>query len=371
MKLTINPSEIASTLRKAERVVSTKNLIAILDNFLVDVKNDNKMVLTAFDNEILVNVTLPIVASDGEFKFCVNAKKFSQIIAGINGELTIELDGNSTLVGKHKKGKFNLSYINGDDYPISEIKPEHKMLFTKVGIVSNVLSDVSYAVSTDALHPTLTGVYFDFKDSGFTGVATDTRMMICETINGGDYSSMPSIIIPTKAAMTIRTFIEQVNGDDDISIYNDESVVKFKLDERWEIVFRQINGRFPAYERVIPTNNDKKAVINRKDFLESLARIVLFAPTMSPVVRLHFTQTMVEMTTQDLDYNMSSTENVDCTFDGSDFTIGFNATALQTILSNFQSDEIQVLLSEPNRAAIIHPNDNNILALVMPMMIEN
>lgn len=370
MKLTINPNEIASTLRKAERVVSSKNLISILDNFLITVADGSKMTLTAFDNEVLVNVSLPIVSSDGGFKFCVNAKKFSQVVAGINGELTIELDGNATLNGKHKKGKFNLSYLNGDEFPVTEIKPEHTMLMTKVGHISNTLASVSYAVSNDALHPTLTGVYFDFNENGYTGVATDTRMMICEKVNIGDCSAMQPIIVPAKAATIIRSFIEQVNSDDDIAIYNDGSIVKIKLDERFEIVFRQINGRFPAYEKVIPTNNDKTATINRKDFLDSLARIILFAPTTSPVVRLHFTPTMVEMTTQDLDYNMSSTENVDCTYSGDDFTIGFNASSLQTILSNFQSEDIRIMMSESNRAALIYPNDDNVLALVMPMLVE-
>lgn len=371
MKLTINPKEVAPYLKRVGRVITNKNAIAILDNFLFNVYSDH-MVVTCSDNEVLVSMNIPIVNSDGEFGFCVSAKKFSQAVCGINSDLLeIEFDGNSTMTCKHKKGHFNLSYYaNVEDYPCLKMDEESVSAEVAMEQIYDILNNVSYATGTDTLHPVMMGVYFDFTDHGFIGVATDSRMLVKNVVAQGNYDSMKSFIMPIKGANIISSFIERGYGSVMVSV--SERSVKINT-ESWSIIFRQVNGRYPKYDAVIPVISqltNSEAIINRGDFIDSLQRVLLFSPSQTSAIRLHFALNKIELIAQDVDYNMSSTEEVECKYTGNEVTIGFNGASLLLLLNNFQCDEFMFNVQEPSRAALLYPDENKaLLALVMPMMI--
>lgn len=368
MKLTINPKEVAPYLKRVERVIANKNTIAILDNFLFKVYND-RMEVMGSDNEVLVSMTIPIVSSDGEFGFCVSAKTFAQAVSGINSDsLAIELDGNSTMNCKHRKGHFNLSYYaNVEDYPCLNMDEESVTVEVAMEKIYGILDNVSYAIGTDMLHPVMTGVYFDFTDHGLVGVATDSRMLVKNVVSQGDYNAMKSFIMPAKASNIVSSFIEHGNGCVMVSV--SERSVKINA-ESWSIIFRQINGRYPKYDAVIPQLTNSAAVINRVDFIDSLQRVLLFSPSQTSAIRLHFALNKIELIAQDVDYNMSSTEEVECKYTGNEVTIGFNGSSLLLLLNNFQCEEFMFNVQEPSRAALVYPDESKaLLALVMPMMI--
>lgn len=368
MKLTINPKEVAPYLKRVERVIANKNLIAILDNFLFKVYND-RMEITGSDNEVLVTLTAPIVSSDDEFAFCVSAKKFSQAVCGINSDvLDIELDGNTTMTCKHKKGHFNLSYYaNTEDYPCLAMDEESVSTEVMAKQIYDIINNTSYATGNDSLHPVMMGVYFDFTENGLVGVATDFRMLVKNVVSQGSCAAMKSFIMPSKCANIVSSFIEK--SDESVFVTASEKVVKINS-QSWSIIFRQINGRYPKYDAVIPQLTNSAAIINRGDFIDSLQRVLLFSPSQTSAIRLHFALNKIELIAQDVDYNMSSTEEVECNYTGDEVTIGFNGASLLLLLNNFQCEEFMFNVQEPSRAALVYPDETKaLLALVMPMMV--
>lgn len=368
MKLTINPKEVAPFLKRVERVIANKNTIAILDNFMFRVYSDY-MEVTGSDNEVLVSMVIPIVNSDGEFGFCVSAKKFTQAVSGINSDsLVIELDGNATMNCKHKKGHFNLSYYaNVEDYPCLNMDEESVTAEVAMEQIYDILDNVSYATGTDTLHPVMMGVYFDFTDHGLVGVATDSRMLVKNVVSQQSCEAMKSFIMPIKGANIVSSFIERGNGSVIVSV--SEKSVKINTNS-WSIIFRQINGRYPKYDAVIPQLTNSAAIINRGEFIDSLQRVLLFSPSQTSAIRLHFSLNKIELIAQDVDYNMSSTEEVECNYIGDDVTIGFNGASLLLLLNNLQCEEFMFNVQEPSRAALVYPDESKaLLALVMPMMI--
>ena len=78
---------------------------------------------------------------------------------------------------------------------------------------------------------------------------------------------------------------------------------------------------------------------------------------------------------EDIDFNNKSEETLDCNYNGSDISIGFNSKFIVEMLSNLSSDSIKLELSSPSRAGIISPSisiDDNedIIMLVMPIMLN-
>lgn len=369
MKLTINPKEIAPDLKKVERVISSKNIVAILSNFLLEVKNGTLNV-TAFDNLVRVTTTMPIVSSDGDFSFCVDAHKFAQAIGNINSDIAeIEIVDNM-MVCKHKRGKFNLSYYDGKDYPTMVLE-DGKCVLIPVRDIRPSIDSVAFAVSNDDLHPTMCGVYFDCTKDGIVGVGTDARILAkYSNDDGKDYSELSSIIIPLKAANVISSFMERCSDDDNIEVTSTIDVTQLKIDSKWTISFRQINGKYPNYNAVIPQKTNNNATISRKDLIDALNSAVLFAPQKTVTIKFHFSNNKVELEAQDMDYNMSSIEEIECEYDGEEMTIGFNGLSFLSILSSMLTDFVCVNLNTPQRAALVYPKDDvNFLSLIMPVMI--
>ena len=369
MELTINPKDVAPLLRKVERVIAAKSTIPALENFLIRC-NDDKLTVTAFDGEVRATATVPMLSSDCNFDFCVNARKFSQAINAIKTDVAkVVLDGNATMMCTHKKGKFNLSYTNGTDYPTAQQQGDVVYKHIEMKYVSSIINDVSYAAGTDTLRPIMMGVYFDFTDGGVIGVATDTMMLVKSTINIDDLSEMQPFVMPIKAASIVSSFIDQSSMDDKLVVSNDGKVVDIVLDGKWSISFRQIEGRYPKYNAVIPQKTDNNVFVKRVELIDSLQRALLFSSTQNNAVRIGFQHDKLELVAQDIDYNMSAKEEIECNYGGADMTIGFNGSSLLDILGHFTEEDIVFNITDAQRAVMIFPSNSNVLAIVMPMMI--
>lgn len=369
MKLTINPKEIYQSLKKIERVIPNKTSIQIFENFLFNV-HENAMAVTGSDGEVMASIILPIVNSDGQFKFCVNAKKFSQAIGAIKDDtLEITLDDKNTMKCKHKKGVFKLPYENSTDYPmIATDTDDFKKTQVNSTDIKELIRNVSYATGDDALRPMFNGIYFDFTDKGLVGVGTDTKVLVKNEFNIGDVSAMDSFIMPMKGAGIAQSFLDSTT-DAMIDIKNNGNVGVLRLPKCWSIVFRQINAKFPNYNAVIPPKNENEVHINRVDFLDSLTRALLFSPYQSNTIKLRFSQNKVELIAQDIDFNLSSTEEVTCDYTGEELEIGFNGNAMVAAINNLSTNEITFNLNGSNKATLMYPEEGNILTLIMPMMI--
>ena len=141
------------------------------------------------------------------------------------------------------------------------------------------------------------------------------------------------------------------------------------------MVCRLVEGRYPAYNSVIPTNNPNKLLIDRVEFYNTLRRVSVFANQASNLVRLKLTASELVVSAQDIDFAISAVEKIKCEFDGQEMEIGFKSTFLIEILANMTSSDVRMMLSDPSRAGLLLPADQefeyeDVLMLLMPMMIN-
>lgn len=371
MKLSINPKEISAFLKKASRVISNKNIIAILDNYLFEVK-DGCLYVTAYDNEVWLKQRLPMLSSDGNFGFCVNAAKFTQAIDSVNSDnLEIELDEKNVMCCKHKKGRFNISYNKAEDYPIvNDCKSIGVMI--DASCIHNIISNVAYAAGNDQLHVVMMGVYFDFTEAGLVGVATDAKRLVKDYNNQTQFNpdNNKSFIMPTKAANIIKTLIGE-KSDDVVEIKSSEQSASLTLDGSWKVVFKLIAGKYPNYNRVIPDDSKNVAIVNKYELLDSIQRSVIFSQTSTYLVKLNFGFNEISIECQDLDYSLSAMETIPCEHIGEDICLGLDGSMLMSTLNNIQSDMVEFHLHDKNRPVVIKSTDKDdrCLSLVMPIFV--
>ena len=135
-----------------------------------------------------------------------------------------------------------------------------------------------------------------------------------------------------------------------------------------------VEGNYPSYNSVIPTNNPNKLVIDRLNFFNTVKRVSVFSNQASNLVKLNITDNQVIVSAQDIDFSISAVERLNCEYEGEEIEIGFKSTFLQEILTNISTSDVKVEMSDPTRAGLLLPAENeedeDMLMLLMPMMIN-
>jgi DNA polymerase-3 subunit beta len=143
----------------------------------------------------------------------------------------------------------------------------------------------------------------------------------------------------------------------------------------YQMICRLVEGRYPNYNAVIPTNNPYHIVIDRVAFLNALKRVSIFANQSTSLVKLAITESQIELTSQDIDFSTSAEETVPCQYEGEPLIIGFKAEFLIDIVSNLETADIVINLADPSRAGLFLPIENeaeeDLIMLLMPMLLND
>ena len=229
-----------------------------------------------------------------------------------------------------------------------------------------------FATANDELRPVMNGIYFDLTADALAIVASDGHKLV-RNKNFTIKSDTPaSFNLPKKPASLLKNILSK-DGDDATIKFDDRSA---------EIQFsdgvmrcRLIDGRYPNYNSVIPTNNPCQVTVDRKALQSALRRVLPFASESSQLIRFHIEMGRFEVSSEDIDFSTSAKEQLSCDYAGSPMSIGFKGSSLMEILGNLTSDNIILQLADPSRAGIIvpaeQPENEDVLMLIMPMLLND
>ena len=164
-------------------------------------------------------------------------------------------------------------------------------------------------------------------------------------------------------------------SEEEVTIEYNNSNAKFSF-ENTQLICRLIDGKYPNYEAVIPKETPNTLSISRSDLLNSVKRVSIFSNNTTHQIRLKIAGAELNISAEDLDYSNKADERLNCDYNGDDIQIGFNSRFLSEMLTNLNSDDVQLEMSLPNRAGILTPVDGLdegelITMLVMPVMLSN
>jgi DNA polymerase-3 subunit beta len=181
-----------------------------------------------------------------------------------------------------------------------------------------------------------------------------------------------SFILPKKPAGLLRNLLAK--GQEEVGIEFDDKNAFFSLPS-FQLVCRLVEGNYPSYNSVIPTNNSNKLLIDRVKLLNTVRRVSVFSNQASNLIRMSLKGNRLTVSAQDIDFASSAIEDLACQYLGDELEIGFKSTFMVEILNNIQSTEVSIELSDPSRAGLFIPFDRendqeDVLMLLMPMMIN-
>jgi len=374
MKFVVSSTELLARLSSVSRVISSKNTIPILDNFLFVLK-DGYLNITASDMETTLKAGLTIdnVEEEGEItipaKLLVDSlKEFADI------PLEFKTNENSTsLEITWSNGNSNLPCTNGDDYPVlPAISSEKTSISIQAQILLEGINRTIYATAEEELRPVMNGLFFDIETESLTIVASDAHKLVCYTRHDIKSENKSAFILPKKPSSILKNILSKAN--EPVKIEFDQKNAYFEF-EAFVLVCRLVEGNYPAYKSVIPKNNINKLSINRQDLLNSLRRVSVCSNQASSLIKLKLSYNQLVISAQDLDFSISAHERLNCQYEGEPMEIGFKSTFLIEILSNLPYADASLELSDHTRAALILPLENTdpneeMTALIMPMMVS-
>jgi len=374
MKFTVSSMKLFNHLSTISRVINSKNTLPVLDCFLFNLQ-DGTLSITASDSETTLVTSIEVDTDDENGKVSIVAKTLLDALKEIPEQpITFEINLSSfEVVVNYQNGKYNLIGLPGEEYPQS---PDLSEDVTHLTINSTTLLDgfnrSLFAVEEDELHPIMNGVYFDITEDNVTMVASDGHKLVRYHINSVHGEGVSSFILPKKPCGLLKNLLSKGDEEDVKIDFDNHNVVITFTNTR--MVCRQIEGRYPNYNAVIPADNPHKIIVDKQSLLGALRRVSIFSLMSSCLIKLRLEENKMEISAQDINYSLSATETLDCQYADMPMSIGFKSTFLIDIINNMPSDSISMELADPSRAGVFIPEeqdeDTDLLMLLMPMMLN-
>ncbi len=367
MKATIERAELLKSLGHVQSVVERRNTIPILSNVLIEAADNGTMRFMATDLDLQI-VDVAEAAIDHAGTTTVSAHTLFEIVRKLPEGSQVSLSAaEGRLHIAASRYKSNLPTLPRDDFPIiaeGELPTSFELPAAKL---RQIIDKTRFAISTEETRYYLNGIFMHVADDVLKAAATDGHRLARVTIARPEGAQgMPDIIVPRKCIGELRKLLDEVEGSVAVSL--SASKIRFTLGHA-VLTSKLIDGTFPDYSRVIPTGNDKLLTIDPKSFLQGVDRVATIASEKTRAVKMALDRDKITLSVTSPE-NGTATEEVPGDYSAAGFEIGFNAKYLSDILSQIESDTVEVHLADAAAPTLIRENDKaEALYVLMPMRV--
>lgn len=372
MRVSLERAALFKTLSHVQRVVERRNTIPILSNVLVRAAQ-GRIEFKATDLDIELVESLPAdVASAGATT--VPAHLFHDIVRKLPDGAQVSLDlgaDQSAMILRASRSRFQLQVLPESDFPdLSASDFSHRFALTAKDLKA-LIDKTEFAISSEETRYYLNGIYLHLVDIQGTAmlraVATDGhRLAQMQMAAPAGSAGMPGVIIPRKTVNEVLRLIEDASAEVGIEI--SLTKIRFMIGSV-VLTSKLIDGTFPDYARVIPVGNDKKLVIDRRQFAAAVDRVSTIASERGRAVKLSLSSGKLMLTVTNPDSG-SATEEVEVDYSADPLDIGFNARYLLDIAERLQDENAVFMLADPGSPTLIHEaTGSGALYVLMPMRV--
>ena len=372
MKINVERGSLLKALGHVQSVVERRNTIPILSNVLIQAAK-GKLTLTATDLDIEIVESLPSdVLRNGAAtapahmlydivrKMPDGAQVQAELLSGDSGRLAVSAGSI----------RFELACLPQEDFPkVSAGALPHRFRLDASDLMA-LVDKTRFAISTEETRFYLNGIYVhaaEDKDKTLRAVATDGHRLArydLELPEGA--AGMPGIIVPRKTIAELRKLLEDAEGAIEVAL--SDTKIQFNFNGV-ELTSKLIDGSFPEYQRVIPTNNDKVLMLDAKEFSHAVDRVSTISADKTRAVKLNIDKDRVTLSVVNPESG-TATEELGANYSADSIEIGFNARYLLDITGQVEGKEVRFLLADSGSPTLIEDiDDGRTLYVLMPMRV--
>ena len=374
MKLIVERAALLKALSHVQSVVERRTTIPILSNALLRAET-GRLALSATDMDLEIIERVP-GQIEREGRTTAPAHTLYDIVRKLRegAQVEIETSGerNATVL-RSGRSTFTLQCLPPEDYPIMASGELPHNFALPASELRTLIDRTRFAISTEETRYYLNGIYLHTTKNDevpvIRAVATDGhRLARVEMVLPEGAAEMPGVIIPRKTVLELRKLVEE--GEDEVQIALSETKIRFIVGEA-ALTSKLIDGTFPDYDRVIPSNNDKILEVDCKSFAEAVDRVSTISTEKSRAVKLTIENGNLKVLATSPE-NGSAEEELEVRYFASPLEIGFNSRYLLDIAEQIAGEGVQFKLSDAGSPAIVRDSadtSESALYVLMPMRV--
>mgnify|MGYP001269841392 FL=1 len=371
MQFIVKRDILLKSLSFVQGVVEKKNTLPILSNVLLQLK-DNKLSIVATDLDIVFYDEINEVKITKEGSTTTSAAILYDILRKISSDsdLNFDLKTENKLSLKSDNSDFNLLCLPTDNFPTFADEFEGEQISLDNDKFLKLLNKTKIAISNDDTRHYLNGIFLHLTEAHgrnfLTGVATDSHRLSSSSLEIKDANNFSSLILPKKTVFQLCSLLS--DSTKKFSIQTSENKIKFTLGNM-KLISKVIDGKFPDYKKVVPSNNQKFLVVPSKDFINSIERVTSVSLDRKEGVKLAINKDNIQLSVNSANSGEGN-EIIKANFNSDNLNISFNSKYLIDIASEVEDKNIKMNLKDSVSPVLIEDaSDKNSYYVIMPMKI--
>ncbi len=365
MKFSIERETLVEALQLVTGAIEKRQTLPVLSNVLLEV-NQDQLRLTGTDLEVELAVTLKLKPVQQAGETTLPARKFIDIVKSLpdDKEITFTLNEKNRVVIQSGRSKFTLSTLPATDFPHVEEGVGTNSFTLPCSVLADMIDRTSFAMAQQDVRYYLNGMYLEIENKQLKMVATDGHRLAMM-----EYAPLPeeisaSVIIPRKGILELGRLVS--TRSDNVTLTLGINHIKAELNNT-RFTSKLVDGKFPDYQRVIPTNSDKTIIVDRVQFKQGLQRASILSNEKFKGVRLVLDNKGITLFSHNPEQEEAEVY-VDAEVKGDLLEIGFNVQYLQEVTNSCRVEKIKLQLGEVNSSCLIEAEgESNALYVIMPM----
>lgn len=364
MKLQLEKETLLNPLQQIIGAVEKRQTMPALSNVLLRAK-DNLLTLTATDLEIeLVSQIGMVIDEPGEIT--VPARKLLDICKSLNPESLINftVKDKKALV-QSGRSRFSLSTLPASDFPALDAMNSVYEFEISQKTLHDIIDKTAFAMAQQDVRYYLNGLMLEISANTLRAVATDGhRLAYCEKQISTDISDIKQVILPRKGVLELVRLLG--DNDDMVKVTLGSNHLQVEFNEL-RLTSKLIDGRFPDYNRVMPTNCENVITADRDQLRQALIRASILSNEKYRGIRLILEKNLVKLQAQNPDQEEADVEQ-EVVYSGDDIEIGFNVNYMLDVLNVTSSEMVQASLRDSNSSFLLtYPDQSDCKYVIMPM----
>jgi len=364
MKFQIEKETLLNPLQQIIGAVEKRQTMPALSNVLLRA-TENSLTLTATDLEIeLVSNIAMIIDQPGDIT--VPARKLLDICKSLPNEsmINFSVKDNKALV-QSGRSRFSLATLAANDFPALDAINSVNEFEIAQKTLHDLIDKTAFAMAQQDVRYYLNGLMLEVSANNLRAVATDGhRLAYCEKETTADIADIKQVILPRKGVLELVRLLSDT--EDKVKVILGSNHLQVEFDDL-RLTSKLIDGRFPDYNRVMPTDGTNIVTADREQLRQALIRASILSNEKYRGIRLILENNLVKLQAHNPDQEEADIE-LEVDYKGDEIEIGFNVNYMLDVLNVANSDMVQAALRDSNSSFLLtYPDQEDCKYVIMPM----
>lgn len=337
---------LLAPLQTVAGIVEKRHTLPILSNVLLEHKGD---VLTFLATDIEMQITTSCSSTFGEMDGAItaSARKLQEILRSLpdSAEVSLLLE-NRRLQVRAGRSRFNLQTLPPEDFPcMAAASAEKNTLMLSQRDLRRLFAQTQYSMASQDVRYYLNGLLLILDAGELRAVATDGHRLAYASMSlsrppessSGEVLDHQELILPRKTVIELSRLLG--DNDEEVCVEMLANQIRFQFGQT-TLISKLIDGRFPDYQRVIPTTLSNVVSLNRSILLQSLIRAAILTNEKFRGVRLVLSNGVLQVIAANAEQEEAQDE-IEVDYHGEPIDVGFNVAYLLDVLNNTDCENIE------------------------------